>query len=86
MQWLLYGNHPSLVAFTGMTIVLVAGLYGVVSEITFLSTDPDELQIHGPADGVREYSFGHSDSERSLFLPEEEQQGPAFLGVDVPGV
>lgn len=31
LQWLLYGNHPSPVAFAGMAIVLVAGLYGVVS-------------------------------------------------------
>jgi len=30
IQWALYGNHPSLVAFVGMFTVLIAGLYGVV--------------------------------------------------------
>jgi hypothetical protein len=74
MQWLLYGNHPSPVAFTGMTIVLVAGLYGVVSETTFLSRDPDQLQIYGPADTHKERTVDQPDSETTLLLPEDEEQ------------
>jgi hypothetical protein len=31
---MLYGNVPSAVAFVGMGIVLLAGLYGVVSHTT----------------------------------------------------
>ena len=30
IQWALYGNGPSLVAFIGMFAILTAGLYGVV--------------------------------------------------------
>jgi len=76
MQWLLYGNHPSPVAFTGMTIVLVAGLYGVVSGSPYERAKADFLQIYGPADGLIQYHVVHSDPEQDLLLPDEEERGP----------
>ena len=74
MQWLLYGNHPSPVAFTGMTMVLVTGLYGVVSGTTSRYADPDELQVYGPVETLKEGTVDHPDSEATLLLPEDEEQ------------
>jgi drug/metabolite transporter (DMT)-like permease len=31
IQWLVYGNHPSMVAFVGMAVISAAGLCSVVS-------------------------------------------------------
>jgi hypothetical protein len=83
MQWLLYGNHPSPVAFTGMTIVLVAGLCGVVSGTISYLVIAEFLQIYGSAaDTPKELGGGLMDSERSRLLPAEEQEDLTRLGVD----
>jgi hypothetical protein len=37
LQWSLYGNHPGVTSAIGMSIVVVAGLYGVVSMTIRLS-------------------------------------------------
>jgi hypothetical protein len=87
MQWLLYGNHPSPMAFTGMTIVLVAGLCGVVSGTICYLAVAEFWQIYGPAaDTPKEHGAGLTNSERSRLLPEEEQEDPARLGADGMGV
>jgi hypothetical protein len=87
MQWLLYGNHPSPVAFTGMTIVLVAGLYGVVSGTISYLVIAEFLQIYGPAaDTPKEHGPGLTNPERSRLLSEQEQEDPTRLRVDGMGV
>jgi hypothetical protein len=73
MQWLLYGNHPSPVAFTGMTIVLVAGLYGVVSGTIFNSVIAECRQIYGPADTLKSRPVGHLNAERTPLLRDDEE-------------
>ena len=73
LQWAIYGNYPSAVALVGMSIVLVAGLYGVVcSALTVMTMKADKVQIYGPVDEIQEGDT-HVESETSPLLPGGEE-------------
>jgi hypothetical protein len=82
IQWLLYGNHPSPVAFSGMAIVLVAGLYGVVSAISAWSrAEADLQQIYGPADTPKEGDDVEAGSESTRPLLSGNEEAAEYGGV-----
>ena len=87
IQWALYGNGPSLVAFIGMFAILTAGLYGVVCPlISPTGFRAHFCEIYGPDEEPKESDAASVDPETAPLVQNNGDRDPNYGSDRVPGV